>query len=124
MRSATFCGAGGCLTKSSSTTPHRVRLARDVNTSQILRIFIRSLTTKPRLKPAVLSLATFKGDELEAARLRTAWGVTRPQLAKAFENARQGGQGAESTDLDAPLSTSEERERSQTFAEAYSCWGF
>ena len=48
--------------------------------------------------------------------------MARAQLVKTFENARQGGQGAENPDLDAPLSTSEEKERSQTFAEAHSGW--
>ena len=43
---------------------------------------------------------------------------------KTFENTRQGGDGADNPDLDAPLSTSEEKERSQSFAEAYSGWVF
>ena len=38
--------------------------------------------------------------------------------------ACQGAQGAENPDLDAPLSTSEEIERSQSFSEAYSGWAF
>ena len=66
----------------------------------------------------------FKDDELEVARLRTAWGVARAQLVKTFEQAKQGGHGADNPDLDAPLSASEEKERSQTFSEARPGWVF
>ena len=77
-----------------------------------------------KIETAVFSLDKFKDDELEAARLRTAWGVARAQLVKTFEQAKQGGHGADNPDLDAPLSASEEKERSQTFSEAYPGWVF
>ena len=76
-------------------------------------------TYEAKLETAVFALENFKDDEVEVSRLRAAWGVARGQLIRTFENARQGVQGIENPDLDAPLSTSEDKERSQSFSEAY-----
>ena len=81
-------------------------------------------TTKQKWRQQCSSLKDFKYDEVEVSRLRTAWGVARGQLIRTFENARQGVQGIENPDLDVPISTSEEKERSQSFSEAYSGWVF
>ena len=105
----TSSGVGGFQKRLSSASPPRAL------PETVVKLF-------PKLQCSPLK--DLKDDEAEVARLRPAWGVARGQLIRTFENALQGVQRIENPDLDAPTSTSEEKERSQSFSEAYSGWVF
>ena len=67
----------------------------------------------------VFKVTGYEDDDLEVARVRIAWNWARSEFDKALKKNSEEASSSSAVDLDLPLSKDEERERANSFKQAY-----